>query len=338
MNKLTIAVTGVGGGVGQSIIKSLYDTNYEVIGLDGDNLATGLFATKEAHKIPYATNSEYISNLLEICEKTNSKLLFPGLDAELSILSQNVDKFAQINTKVIVSSLEVVNIADNKLLTYEFLKTNGFPAPYTLTLTDYLSNPSKLNFPFIIKPKEGGARSKNVYIIRYETDLAQLLALKKLNTDEYVAQEYIDGDEYTCGSINFDGKCHGIIIMKRILRDGDTYKCFSVSNPEVEEVLHNVYSCLKPFGACNIQFRLRDGIPYIFEINARCSGTTASRTLAGFNEPKMIADFLLQGTIPTFQIQYVSILRYWKELVVENEMVLKLSMDKQINNPNFVKL
>ncbi|MGN5480841.1 ATP-grasp domain-containing protein [Cupriavidus basilensis] len=77
-------------------------------------------------------------------------------------------------------------------------------------------------------------------------------------------------------------------------------------------------------GALNVQLRMRDGIPYIFELNARCSGTTAARALAGFNEPKMIADFYLKDIEPAFSIKELSILRYWKELVVENDAIEKM--------------
>jgi carbamoyl-phosphate synthase large subunit len=58
--------------------------------------------------------------------------------------------------------------------------------------------------------------------------------------------------------------------------------------------------------------------PCIFEVNPRCSGTTYCRALAGFNEPLMIADFLLRQKTPVFSIREISIFRYWKELVVEN--------------------
>ena len=83
---------------------------------------------------------------------------------------------------------------------------------------------------------------------------------------------------------------------------------------------------------------MRDGIPYVFEINARCSGTTASRTLCGFNEPKMIADFLLKGIEPVFEIKEKTILRYWKELVVDNENVEQLRGDKYFTAQDFTQL
>src|SRR5437879_652633 len=105
--KIKIAVTGVGGGVGQSVIKSFDQTDYEVVGLDAELLGTGLYAVPCSYLIPYANSREYIPKLLEICKKEECKLLFPGLDAELKVLSLNVDKFEAIGTKVIVSSPDV---------------------------------------------------------------------------------------------------------------------------------------------------------------------------------------------------------------------------------------
>lgn len=314
-----IAITGVGGGVGQSILKSLTGTDYNLIGLDGELLGAGLYATPSSYLIPYAKDEKYISTLLDICKKENVHLLFPGLDAELKPLSLHVDQFAAIGTKVIVSAPEVVSISDDKQLTYDKLTKFGVNVPFTTSLSNY--SPKEVDFPLIIKQKVGGARSKNIFLTRNLTDWENALSKIGQHQDDYIVMEYIEGDEYTCGTINLDGVCKGVIVMRRILRDGDTHKCFTVNDKVIEKQVRQVVENIKPFGACNIQLRVKNGIPYVFEINARCSGTTAARTLSGFNEPKMIADFLLKGIEPTYQIKEQTILRYWKELVVENSEV-----------------
>jgi carbamoyl-phosphate synthase large subunit len=130
----------------------------------------------------------------------------------------------------------------------------------------------------------------------------------------------------------------GVIVMKRILRDGDTYKCFVVKNKAIEDIIRTAMSRLKPFGACNVQLRLKDNEPYIFEINARCSGTTAARALCGFNEPKMIADYLCFNQELVYNIKEQAVLRYWKELVVENELVNKLEEKGSLSRDGFDSL
>ena len=150
--------------------------------------------------------------------------------------------------------------------------------------------------------------------------------------------EYIEGDEYTCGTINLDNSCKGVIVMRRILRDGDTHKCFSEKNEAVEKEVRLVAESIKPFGACNVQLRFKENKAYVFEINARCSGTTASRTLCGFNEPKMIADYLLKSIEPSYQIKEQTILRYWNELVVDNSEIKQLRDNSELIREQYKEL
>jgi len=337
MFQQNIAVTGVGGGVGQSVIKSLYDTGYNIIGLDGELLGTGLYAVNKAYKIPYATNENYIPALLDICRKENCKLLFPGLDAELMIFSKNRDRFKEIGTTIVVSSPEVIDISDDKMQTFTALKAVGVEVPETMNLDEWVSDRGALKSPVIIKQRKGGARSKNVFLCRNENDVKVFFERKDLEYTGFIVQEYIEGDEYTCGTINLDDTCKGVIVMRRILRDGDTYKCFVEKNKVIEDTVRTVVNGIKPFGACNVQLRVKNGIPYVFEINARCSGTTGARSICGFNEPQMIADYLLNKKEPAYKIKELSILRYWKELVVENDTIEKFRSANFIemnNHPN----
>jgi carbamoyl-phosphate synthase large subunit len=331
-----IAITGTGGGVGQSILKSLYNTGYEIVALDGELLGTGLFAAPISYLVPFANKPDYISTLLNICKKENISLLFPGLDAELAPLSLNRDVFKAIGTTVIVSSPEVIEMSDNKQHTYDRLKNIGIDLPFTTPLKKLQGE--KIKFPIIIKQMVGGKRSQNVFLINNTNELNAIIVTIGDNYDNFIMQEYIEGDEYTCGTINLDNSCKGVIIMRRILRDGDTYKCFTEENTIIESLVRKVVETINPFGACNLQLRMKEGRPYILEINARCSGTTAARSLCGFNEPKMIADFLLKGIEPQFEIKQQTILRYWKEIVVENRTINVLRTQKFLKENNITYL
>lgn len=331
-----IAITGVGGGVGQSILKSLADTDYNLISLDGDVLGVGLYVTKKAYKVPYANDSNYIDRLLEICKLEKIDLLFPGLDAELMPLSLNIDAFKEIGTTVIVSLPEVIKVSNDKQETYDVLNKSGINIPFTSSIKE--TNLENMNFPILIKKKIGGSRSREIYLIKNISEWDSILIKIGENDQDFIVMEYIEGDEYTCGTINMDNSCKGVIVMRRILRDGDTYKCFTEKNQIIENEVRLVVETIKPFGACNVQLKLRNGKPYVFEINARCSGTTAARTLSGFNEPKMIADYLLKGLEPEFRIKEQTILRYWNELIVENETINRLSQNGSLNQVKYDNL
>ncbi len=326
-----IGITGTGGGVGQSILKSLYNTGYQIVALDSELLGTGLYAAPISYLVPYANKPEYISTLLNICTKENISLLFPGLDAELASLSLNREAFEAIGTTVVVSSPEVIELSNDKQLMYNSLKNAEINLPFTTPFKKLITE--QIKFPIIIKQMVGGARSQNVFLLKNKNEWDSIIVKIKDNSDNFIVQDYIEGDEYTCGTVNLRNSCKGVIVMRRILRDGDTYKCFTENNAVIESTVRKVVEEIKPFGACNIQLRMKDDKPFIFDINVRCSGTTAARTLCGFNEPKMIADFLLKGTEPIFEIKEQTILRYWKELVIDNDVILTFKKDRKLNQP-----
>lgn len=305
-----ILVTGVGGGVGQSVLKALEGGGYGIIGVDSEELATGLHAVTKAYKGHRAADPGFIDRLLEICAKEECALIFPGHDVELLPLSEYSARFRSRGIVPVVSSSEIIRTCDDKLATNTFLKAHGFPTPHTQPLSEV----TVFDRPVVLKPQRGGARSQKTYVVRSPKEFSIYRQL--VEPDNCIVQEYIEGDEYTCGTVTLDDRCVGVIVMRRILRDGDTYKAFVEPNPSIESAVRAVVEKLKPFGACNVQLRVRNGEPFVFEINARCSGTTAARALAGFNEPRMIADYLLSGTPPRYDIREISILRYWQELTV----------------------
>jgi carbamoyl-phosphate synthase large subunit len=321
-----VLVTGVGGGVGQSILKSLTGSRYTCVAIDADHLAMGLYAAPIAYRGAQASAPELIERFLEVCMLEECALVFPGLDTELLSLAVNIDRFLDSGVQPVVSSPDVIRICDDKLETASFLQTHGFAAPATAPL---LTAPLD-EFPLVLKPQQGGTGSHNVFVIDSPNQLE--IALTQVDQANCVVQEYIDGDEYTCGTVNMGNMCHGVILMRRTLRAGDTYKAFVVRDPAIETYVGEVADTLQPLGACNFQLRVRDGDPYIFEINARCSGTTHARSLAGFNEPRMIADYLLHGKEPKFEIRETVTLRYWQELLVPEEKLATLVREGRVEN------
>jgi carbamoyl-phosphate synthase large subunit len=316
----SVLVTGVGGGVGQSIIKALAGSGFAMVGVDADGRAAGLQAVPVAYRVPRADDPAYVPTLVELCAREQCRLIFPGLDPELPVLAAAATRFTEVGVTVVVSDPKVIRVGDDKFETAAFLSSCGFPAPETVLYSDDVS-PSWL--PVVLKPRWGGSRSVGVFVAK---TIEQFRAAQRvIDPVNCVVQEYLAGDEYTCGTVNFDGQCYGPIVMRRELRNGDTYRAEVIRNDTIEAHVSTVAEALQPFGACNFQLRLRAGEPVIFEINPRCSGTTAARALAGFNEPLIIADYLLRKRSPEYSISQITILRYWAELVASVERIGELA-------------
>jgi len=306
------AVTAAGGGVAQSVIKALQGTEYRTVGIDPSQKAAGLYMADEGYLGVSLGDARFVDRLIEICQATGAKYIFSGFDAELPILARNTDLIRASGIIPIISSVAATGLSDNKLRLMRFLERCNMPYIPTAETVEEAQD-MNLQAPYLVKPI-AGCRSQG--IAEFETLPEVGLHLQEHSGTSLIIQEYIEGEEYTCGTVSFDGDIKGVICMTRELRAGDTYKAQVDQNPEVLAFVTALIKKVKPFGPCNVQLRLRGGIPYVLEINARCSGTTAARTLAGFNEPKMILDHL-EGKEVTHSVENgLEILRYWQELVV----------------------
>lgn len=324
-NKINIAVTGIGSLIGQAIIKSIQRSNLNdkinIIGFDYFKDTVGGFWIDEKYILPDILNPEvhhkvWLDVIVKIIIERNIKLLFVGVDFELPIFAKYKEEIQKITgATVMVSTLGVVEIADDKFLTYEFLKNNGLlhPRSYLPGQIDYES----LMYPVIIKPRKG-ARSIGVHKVENKTNLLRVLE----DVKEPVIQECVgvDTDEFTCGTIYLNDELKKIIVLRRSLKEGNTFiSHYSNDFPEViTTYLKEVTNCLKPFGACNFQLRLdENGAPKIFEINSRHSGTTYIRSLFGYKEIEYIINLLLFNKEIEFDLREGTAVRYFDEFYIE---------------------
>ncbi len=312
---MKILITGAGALLGQGIFKSMKFTGSNTLNFigfaDPCSTAIGLYWGNASHIIPLANSPDYLEKLIEIIIKNKYEVLIPGTDIELPILSENKSIIeSQTKCKIIISEKNVIDIADDKYLTYKFLNKELFNPPKSCLPEDFSSFSNCTNFPYIIKPRDG-ARSIGIYLVKNLEELNK--ALKK--SKKPLIQEHIsyENGEYTAGSISFDNKCFDTIIMKRELRDGNTYKASIYKDNKLSDYIEKVSNKLKPFGPCNFQFRIdKGGSPRIFEINARFSGTTIMRVHANFNEVDWMIQYILNGEIPRKKnkIKDLTFLRY----------------------------
>ena len=79
-----------------------------------------------------ALDDEYINALISLLSDHSYDILIPGTDIELPKISQSRDHIeSHTRCKVLVSSSSVIDIANDKYLTYEFLRNNSFNPPRT---------------------------------------------------------------------------------------------------------------------------------------------------------------------------------------------------------------
>lgn len=319
-----IAVTGGGALLGQGILRALKCSTLHThtIVVDVNPLSAGLYWADESFLVPPAKSVNYLDSIRSLLDRTRPDIVLVGTDVELSPLAEaRADLEREFGTRVLVSAPEVVAIADDKYKTANFFSAHGFPATAS-ALVSNLQGVERLiaeyGFPLVVKPCVG-ARSSNVTVVHNRSALESAM----LHVESGIVQECIGDDkhEYTASGLYFDGRCDAVIVMRRDLRDGNTYRAFTVRDSQLDSLVKKWTEALGPFGPANFQFRIdRSGVPKVFEINGRFSGTTPLRARAGFNEVEMcIRKVLWNEPIVQPKIRSVTFLRHWSETVIAPE-------------------
>ena len=333
-----ILVTGAGALLGQGILRLLKvsGVSKKVYTADPDARSTGHWLGDFALAIPKVSEVNYIDSIIEIVKQFSIDAIFVGTDVELPIFSKYKEEFLEkYKCKVIVSSEEVVAIANDKFLTADFLKNNGFPYPFSVMANkkeNLIEIEEKLGFPLFAKPFDG-ARSLGIKKIDNHDELMEIYdPNSNLVVQQFLSEE---NGEYTSGCTVVNGVCKAIVTLKRDLRDGNTYRTYrDEQTSKYDDFIKVIAEKLKPDGPVNFQFRIFDEKPVIFEINGRFSGTTPLRHFYGYNEVDALLKYYFYNIdIEKPELKNGVVMRAWSDVFIENSELNQLSNKGKLENP-----
>lgn len=281
-----ILVTGVGGVVGQGILRNLREERFDVgiIGTNVDAVSAGNHLCDAVHVVPYAYDPGYVPAIRGLIEREGIDLVIPSTDYEVYhlMLAQS-----ELPAPVAASPAPLSHLCLDKYLTWQALRARSLPFAQSCLPSEYAGQFGRS----VVKPREGRG-SRNIHV-----DPADPRAFG----DDYVVQEYLEGEELTTSFyVRRDGALHGMITFARELEQGNTARAEVVDRhdaqlrPMVEALVASF-----PFrGSCNLQSRAtRNGV-VPFEINCRISGTNSVRSQFGFRDVAYTVQEYLYGQAP----------------------------------------
>lgn len=239
---------------------------------------------------PLIYEKNYISFLLEYCKQHNINAIIPLFDIDLPILSENKEVFLNEGIEVIVSDRRVIEICNDKVLTYDFLVNNNIKTPLTFTsISKVLKeiNDKKLNYPLIIKPRWGmgsigiyEANTEEELIILYNKTLSQIKAtyLKYESENQLdesiIIQEKLAGQEYGLDIINdLDKNYINTVVKKKFaMRSGETDAAITEDNNALKELGLKLSHTLGHVANLDVDVFMVNDTPYVLEMNARFGG------------------------------------------------------------------
>ena len=267
---------------------------------------------------PIIYSDEYIPFLKKYCVENKIDAIISLFDIDLPVLAANREEFAKIGVNVIVADKDKVEICNDKWKTFLFLKENGFNAPETFISLEEAKSAIKngrLKFPVMVKPR-WGMGSIAIYEAENEQELdvfynkthrnilkSYLKYESKQDDDACVLiQEKLDGQEYGMDVINdLDGDYrHTVVKMKYAMRSGETDSAITVDNKELRDIGGRLSELLKHRGNLDVDVIIRDGVPYVLEMNARFGGGYPFSHMAGVNLPQAIVNWLDGRFVPDY--------------------------------------
>jgi carbamoyl-phosphate synthase large subunit len=273
MEERTIIVTGIGGNVGQGIVRNLRNTGMplRIVGTNSAPFSAGNHLVDAFHEVPFAFDPGYLDRISQIVEEESVDLIIPSTDFEVFYLASSADRFS---ARLATSGVQASGIYLDKFLTWEHHNALGIPFAKSFLPSEWRGQFESA----IAKPRKGRG-SRGLLKGKFDATL--------LTDDEYMVQEMHAGLEITCAVFvsYLSGEITGILTMDRSLENGATSFCrvvkdWDVQLREMAELMVR-HSDLK--GSFNIQAIVTEQNEVIpFEVNCRISGTNSIRTHFGF--------------------------------------------------------
>ncbi|MGE7911306.1 D-alanine--D-alanine ligase [Lysinibacillus xylanilyticus] len=240
--------------------------------------------------IAHLDKSKYEVVAIKLDEDNTSELMEKVRDIDIALLALH-GKFGEDGT--IQGVLETMgvpytgsgilssSICMDKNISKKILRYEGIETPDWLCLSSneelQFDELDKMGYPLVVKPNSGGS-SVGVKIV-YDKDALQTSVADVFKWDsEIIIEKYIKGEEITCSIL--DGELLPIISIRHTAQFFD-YKAKYEDAATIEEVvelppaIHErvaeaakaCYSALKCSVYARIDMMIKDGIPYVMEVN-----------------------------------------------------------------------
>jgi carbamoyl-phosphate synthase large subunit len=344
---ITIFIPSGAGAPGfAGIVRCLHsEPNWRIIAGDCQPNPYGKALVDEFVLMPPSNDAEkYIEALLLVCSSESVDVILPITTRELDVLAKNEKAISTLGIKLILSSAEAINTANNKGFLASFAQKLSLPVPAFEVVGDkstfvdaakrLSSNGEKLCF----KPVTGnGSRGFGIIVNRHSkagNDLQNKAGILPLTLDEWqyripdmlepswIISAFLPGKEYSVDMLCDQGKTLFCVPRSRDKMIGG----ISVSGV-IERNFGLIAFCiqlaqaLELHGPIGMQWKEDDqGVPHLLEINPRLQGTTSVLALAGLNIPVQAVRMALGEGLSqqSADIEWGKrFVRFWDERTIE---------------------
>lgn len=288
MDQKTVLVTGIGGNVGQGILRNIRALKFNIrcIGINVKAFSAGNHLVDTFYQVPFYDAPDYIACMQKIVADEKVDLIIPSTDYESNKLAQHRKDFS---CPIATSDYDTSCIYLDKYKSYLHHKAHNIPFAESALPSTYQGEFKSI----IVKGREG----------RGSRDLHFNPAHPEAFPDTFMVQELLTGTEITTAFyVTKSGKLHGFINFERELVNGTTQECRVAQqyDAHLAPILQQLIAHTKIKGSANMQSIVcDDGRIVPFEINCRISGTNSIRANFGFEDVKYTLEEYLYQHAPS---------------------------------------
>ena len=244
MDNLKVLLTAVGCPGGPSVARALkLEPGWLVVGTDMNQQASGRFFVDKFYQTLSGSDDNFIPSLLDVAEIEKPDVLLPQSSNEVMAISKAKKEFESLGIKVLVSKPKALEIALNKLKTYDIIGQTNVPIPRYYSIESDEKSPTvvwnwilhysqKLGFPHkpvVIKRPEGkGSRGISILV----DDLIRM----GLNWRTWPAVLYVERRDvirWVTDYINCNGQIVELMIMEYLVGDESSADTFDGYGPNL---------------------------------------------------------------------------------------------------------
>jgi predicted ATP-grasp superfamily ATP-dependent carboligase len=258
---------------------------------------------------PSATRTPdlFVEWLLDQVRKQRYSAVIPTNEQTLTPIAKHLAEFTKY-TAVPIPDFQTYMQARDKGRTMQVAVEHGIPCPRTYSVDGpgSLDDLQKiLDFPLVIKPREGSGSSGIIYVKRREEFKESYLKVDRHYARPLI-QEFIPPGGATYGvEALFDQRSEPVAVsVHRRLREyplsgGPSTLRETVCDPELAALGIRMLKALKWYGVAMVEFKIdpRDGEPKLMEVNPKFWGSLELAIHAGVDFPYLLYQLAVEGAV-----------------------------------------
>lgn len=268
---------------------------------------------------PVTDGDAYVDDCIQFCMEHKIDVFVPR--RKMLDISRNRSRFDEIGVKVMADEYSKLQLLTDKARTYELFQQQEMDTGAKVSIPDYCEVGTAEEFEKAyaeLKSKydqvcvkfvfdEGGmsfrkiVEEENPYhllklyagnSVPYQRYLEWLKAIEPF--DKLMIMPYLPGKEISVDCLQ---TAQGLIAIPRF--KGAARHEEIIYDDRILEMTDSIMESIKLEYPCNIQFKLKEGLPYLLEVNTRMSGGLQMSCLAtGVNVPNIALNKLLGRELP----------------------------------------